>query len=379
MKLFQKLKQANKDRTPKVLITILPLSCLGGVSNYYRVVKRYLADVKEIRFYEHGGGRSGIGILAAMITEPIQFLSALVRNNCKLVHLNPSLHSHDVVRNGAYLLLAKLMGKKVIVFWRGWNNSIESLIHKRFKTIFSAVFNRADLTLVLATEFKKKLESLGIDHKIMITSTIVDTSLASEPSPPGDSHKQLMFMSRLVKEKGPLETIDAFRLLKDDHPDLRLSVAGDGPEKTMLEKKYGHLEGLCFHGYLNETDKFDLMARSNLFIFPTRYGEGMPNCVLEAMAAGLPVVTRAVGGIRDFFLPGRHGLLVDNGDPREVADAVNTLLKDENLRKSISDFNRSYAMSHFSATIVSEYLIDIYRAVCYQTLDEMPDKWFMAH
>ena len=81
------------------------------------------------------------------------------------------------------------------------------------------------------------------------------------------------------------------------------------------------------------------------------------------MAAGLPVITRPMGGINDFFQDGKMGLLVRSHDPAELARAVETLCADKALRSRMGRYNYQYARDHFTASIVANRLEHIYGEV----------------
>jgi glycosyltransferase involved in cell wall biosynthesis len=89
----------------------------------------------------------------------------------------------------------------------------------------------------------------------------------------------------------------------------------------------------------------------------------MPNAVLEAMAFGLPVVTRAVGGIRDFFEDGRMGFVTESRDPAVFAGFLARLVADPALRASMGRYNREYARGRFAASVVAARLLEIYAQV----------------
>ncbi|WDN88266.1 hypothetical protein BuS5_01234 [Desulfosarcina sp. BuS5] len=363
----------------KAMVCVPSLLAQGGVSNYYRVVNPYFEDVDGVDFFELGGQqRSPLGVALAMILEPIHFLLALINGGYGIVHLNPSIQPRALVRNAVVLVFAKLCRKKAVILWHGWDVEVERRMVRRLRRLFALIFNLADVSLVLAVEFKQRLKDLGVNHDIFVTSTIVEADMVCVREIGRQDCLALMFMARLVENKGIRETVEAFSLLKSEFPDLRLEVAGDGPEKAVLAARYAGLDGLTFHGHIGDVQKYRLMAQCDVFVFPTNYGEGMPTCVLEAMVAGLPVVTRAVGGIRDFFRHGEHGLLVETSEPQELAKSLADLLKDEELRRKISEHNRQYAEDHFSANMVSEFLKKLYAAVCNGDISDLPSEWFAS-
>ena len=95
---------------------------------------------------------------------------------------------------------------------------------------------------------------------------------------------------------------------------------------------------------------------ADLYLFPTFHAEGMPTSVLEAMAFGLPVITRPVGGLQDFFVDGKMGRLIDSLDPNDFASVIMDYIQSPIDVKRISLFNHEYALEHFMASIVAKKL-----------------------
>lgn len=351
----------------------------GGVANYYRVIRKHKDLYKGITFFEIDiKSQSLLGILFEATTEIIRFAAQVGNKDVKLIHLNPSFLRRALLRDGVLLILARCFGKKVIVFWRGWHVPTERTIVRRFSLLFRFVFNRADLTLVLANEFRKKLLSIGITHPILITTTLFDQDLIPKEKALNNHGKtqRLLFMARLVKEKGIYETIEAFKILKEEFKNISLDVAGDGPELPKLKKKYEQINALQFHGYLYDKDKYKLMVKSNIFVLPSLHGEGMPNSILEAMACGLPIVTCPVGSLKDFFVHGEHGYLLNNNNPKDLAQLISNLIKDVSLSKKISLNNITYAYRHFSADKSLRYLNEAYCAVLNNCIADLPSTWY---
>ena len=350
----------------------------GGIANYCRVLRKHKDSYKGMTFFEIDiKSQSLPGILFEATTEIIRFAVQLGNTDVKLFHLNTCLLRRAVLRDGVLLILAKCFGKRVIVFWHGWQVSTERTILRCFSSLFRFVFNRADLTLVLANEVRRKLLGIGVTHPILITTMLFDRNLILKEKASGNHGKtqRLLFMGRLVKEKGIYETIEAFKILKEEFKDISLDVAGDGPELTTLKKKYEQIDALQFHGYVHDKDKYKLMVKSNIFVLPS-YREGMPNSIVEAMACGLPIVTCPVGGLKDFFVHGEHGYLLNNNNPKELAQLISNLIKDVSLSKKISLNNITYAHRYFSADKSLKYLNEAYRAVLNNRIADLPSTWY---
>jgi len=117
------------------------------------------------------------------------------------------------------------------------------------------------------------------------------------------------------------------------------------------------LKNINFHGYVKGSEKKNQYSTNDIFLYPTYYGEGLPVCVLEAMAMGLPIITRLVGGIGDFVKDGINGYIIKSKNPNDFADKIIDLVNDEDRLLKISKHNTSYSKNTFSPkSIVNKYV-----------------------
>jgi glycosyltransferase involved in cell wall biosynthesis len=136
------------------------------------------------------------------------------------------------------------------------------------------------------------------------------------------------FVAALRPQKDPTAFIEAGRLLLNRHANLRFVVCGTGPMLPCLQRKVMHwgLEAAFeFRGRVPDTGAY--MRSWHVFVLSSLY-EGLPYALLEAMAAGIPVVATRVPGVEEVIEDGETGLLVDPASPNALADAVDRLLLD---------------------------------------------------
>jgi glycosyltransferase involved in cell wall biosynthesis len=357
----------------KVLVTVPSQKLLGGVANYYREMRNHLPAEVE---YFVVGARGGRGRFVYNIIRPLvdyrRFAGTLRRNRYDLVHVNPSLVWKAVIRDGIHILLARMLGCRVLVFFRGWDKGCERSIARYFKIPFRFVYFRATAMIVLADEFARHLRDMGYRGPIHLETTLAEEQIFQQPegqsqanagNPRGRCH--ILYLSRLEEGKGVQETLEMFQALKAHHPEISLTIAGDGSllqsARACVAKR--GLVDVSLPGRVDGPDKITLLFDTDIFLFPSSYGEGMPNAVLEAMAAGLPVVTSRVGGIRDFFEDGVMGFSTEGVSVTELAAHMEKLIADPSLRERIGAHNRAYARERFAASKVAARLMDIYRSV----------------
>lgn len=167
---------------------------------------------------------------------------------------------------------------------------------------------------------------------------------------PADAQVAVM-ASRLEMEKGVQVALDAVARLKPTHPHLYLLVAGAGVYASTLERRaeaLGLTGQVRFLGYVQHADLSALLAGADIFVMATLGPEGLPMSVLEAEAAGLPVVVSDVPGAAAALLPDQTGVLFPAGDAAALAERLAALLADPGRRRAIGVLGRALAERRFS-------------------------------
>ncbi len=153
-----------------------------------------------------------------------------------------------------------------------------------------------------------------------------------------DGMVNLLFLSRLEKRKGLKYLLGAFSKLKWDWPNLRLLVAGGGkPDADSLRiLSERNLQDVVFLGRVSDEDKFRYYKTADIYCAPATGKESFGIVLLEAMAAGAPIVASAIEGYSSVITHEREGLLTPPKDEDALADAIAALLKDATLRHRLS-------------------------------------------
>jgi glycosyltransferase involved in cell wall biosynthesis len=357
----------------KVLILHPDFADPGGVSSYYRKLKgNYAFPVEHYITGRRPGENGRLAQAVRLIQDYAKFLLKVGSGNHDIVHVNPSLDPRSFLRDGVFVILARLFNKKTVAFFHGWDDAFAEKITDDGARRFKYLYGNADAIVVLAEKFKKKLESWGCKQPIYREVIVMDDDVFNgfdiergiEDRLKSEKWR-ILFLSRVVREKGIYETIEAVSMLAGKYPQIELVVAGDGKElenvKSFVKEKAA--PNIIFAGYVTGEDKYRLLKSSHVFFFPTYYGEGFPNTIVEAMTFGLPVVTRPVGGIADFFRNGEHGFATESKDPAVFAAILEDLLKDRQLYRRISLFNRQYAKENLLASQAALRLEKVYETV----------------
>jgi len=358
----------------KVLVVGPGLNDPGGVANYYNAVFPRLQGGDIEAHYMEIGSTHGANTRFHLLLDQLRFWKSLGRLRPDVVHLNPSLDLKSYLRDGLFVIQAKLRGRRVLIFFRGWQEPFERQVSARLRWFFSASFKRADRFIVLARHFSDCLHDWGVTVPVeLATTTVADElldgfSISEKLAELGRAADiRLLYLARLEPEKGILLLLDAVRILLGNRVRLTLTIAGDGPAMEEVRSRVERTEVLRdrvnIAGYVRSRDKAQLFTSHHVFCFPTTYGEGMPNSVLEAMAFGMPVITCPVGGLADMFVDGAMGKLLQTPSQAALADAITGLVSDRDGMIRMAEYNFRYAQEHFLASIVAERLRTCYRTM----------------
>ena len=173
--------------------------------------------------------------------------------------------------------------------------------------------------------------------------------------------------ARMLRDKGVLEFVKAARLLRDRGRKAHFVLAGKidkGNPSSLHEEdmtRFKQEAGVEWLGHVS--DMSALYRRSHIVCLPSYYPEGLPKALLEACAAGRAIVTTNTPGCREAVRHGENGLLVEARNPQAVAEAVDRLLEDVNLRRKMGAAGRKIAENEFDVRSVVRATLDVYERV----------------
>lgn len=339
----------------KVLINIPHLSLPGGVSNHYKGLQPFWSFKVH---YNEVGRRFGLPGFILLPFDYLKFSVLCLFGGFDIILLNPSLGKSAIKRDAIFLKLAKALGKSVQVFFHGWNPETAEAITKN-PAGFVKSYNRADGFLVLATAFKNDLMQWGITKPIVLTTTKISDALLKgfDINSKKKEITNLLFLTRVEEYKGIFIAVKAYELIKAKYPRLKLTIAGDGSQLKAVKElvKTKAIDDVEFLGHVFNEKLVKAFTNSDLYILPS-YSEGMPTSVLEAMAFGLPIISRPVGGLNDFFENEKMGYLIESLKPEDYSQAIIKLIENPKQCSVIAAHNHQYAKQNFMASKVASQL-----------------------
>ena len=195
---------------------------------------------------------------------------------------------------------------------------------------------------------------LGLDGRLRVVPNSVNLRRLGPARPLARQDGPVVSVARLVEKKGLPDLVAACGLLRLRGERHRLEVVGDGPLRGQLEGASARLGiDARFRGALPQEQVLELMEEAAVFCLPCVVAsdgdrDGLPTSVLEAMALGVPVVTTAVSGLAEVVLHERTGLIVPERDPSALADAIERLRSDYELRARLAAGARRHVERNYS-------------------------------
>lgn len=225
------------------------------------------------------------------------------------------------------------------------------------------LLNLVDAVIADSEYLKKRLVNrVGVDEKLIhVIHCGVDTE-AIRPQKLYKGRKTLLYLGRLIERKRPDMALEVFARLHEKHPQTKLVIVGDGPMQRQLQQQAARaqLQDMVeFTGPLFGKEKLRRYHQADLFIFPSEK-EGFVLSVLEAMAAGLPLLVPNSLGFPEAVEDGKNGLLADPTDVDDWVARAERMLFSQRLSTSMGKASREMAVKKFSLRRWAERNLEVY-------------------
>lgn len=211
-------------------------------------------------------------------------------------------------------------------------------LHRLLMPLTRSIWRRASAVTAVSQSLSDLAQESFPDVPITVIHNGVDTevcNVTAAATATGKAPVRINCVARLIPRKGVSDLLDAVAMLGNEQ--IHINVVGEGPSLEDLRKRAsdsGIADRVEFHGFLPRSRITDLNATADIFVLPTR-SEAFANVVLEAMSVALPVIATRVGGIPEAVKDGVTGLLVAPRNVSELSAAIERLVEDIDLRRSM--------------------------------------------
>ncbi len=345
----------------KIVMTGTRFDTMGGISsvvNVYRdagLFQRY--PVHYIATHCDGSSAAKLKIALSAL---LQFIGLLLTNQVGLLHIHVSSRA-SFWRKACFFFAARLFRVPTILHLHsgGFHLFYEQHCGPLRKKLVRHIFNHASRVIVLSNTWKQWLQTISSNaHIVAIYNPVMVPPAQPRDGQPG---ARLLVLGRLGKLKGSYDLLQAVATIAPQFPDLLLEMGGDGEleQVTARARELGIEQHVRLLGWVRGADKDRHMQAARIYLLPS-YNEGLPMSVLEAMAAGLPVITTPVGGIPEAVTDGVEGFLVQPGDVDALAGRLAQLLQDDALTQQMGAAARRKIEQTFSAEAILPHIDALY-------------------
>jgi glycosyltransferase involved in cell wall biosynthesis len=353
---------------------LVTLAETGGAQTYVGTLVSALAEGYDVTVAAHGRGpvqRAAETAGAGATFVPLRYMQREVGVRdllalAELVLLMRRLRPHVVHASSSKAgvlgrLAAWLTRVPIRLFTvHGWAFNAHAGAHSRLYELAERIV-RPMTTLTICVSESERVAGLAARTCDADKSVVIRTGIDAASRPlgrPDAGPPTIVAVGRLRAPKDPVSLVRALELLRGPFQAL---LVGGGPDRPAVEealRRSGLGGTVTLAG--ERPDVPEILASSSIFVLSSR-AEALPVSVLEAMAAGLPVVATRVGGVPELVVEGETGLLVPPGDPRALAAALQRLLDEPELRARLGAAGRARVEEHFTLESFLESHLDLYR------------------
>lgn len=295
----------------------------------------------------------------------MRFAGLILARRVAVVHVHSASRA-SFWRKSPFLLLAFLSARPVVFHLHGggFREFFEQDCGPLTRAWVRAVFRKAAHVIVLSPSWAAWVRSVAPEanqHVIPNPAPAVKTKREKF----ANDDPTLLFLGAIIEKKGVFDLLEAVAGLRDYYPRLRLVLAGTGAAQAQVKERaqaLGIAPQVEMPGWIDAQARDAWLAKANVFVLPSYY-EGLPMSVLEAMAAGLPVIASDVGGIPEVIEHGVDGLLIVPGDVADLVRSIERLLADPALRESMGRAAQRKVERCYASERVMERIEGVYREI----------------
>lgn len=265
------------------------------------------------------------------------------------------IHIHGIIAPTLPLFSLKVSRKtNIFTFHPTFEYSV---LYKIFKNYLNDYFKRIDGKIAVSKTARDSICKYFPGNYRIIPNGVDPNRFkdsAGEKNP-----FELLFVGRIEPRKGLQFLIDALPEIKQEFPQVKLTVVGSGYKKMKLNIPPKIKNSIRFLGFVSPSNLPEIFSRASVFVSPAISGESFGIVLLEAMASGTPVIASDIPGYRCVVRDKKNGLFVAPRNHHDIADKITKLLRDKNLRRELIEGGLSTA-KEYSWNTIAKNIIDFY-------------------
>ena len=348
----------------KIVMIGTRFDTMGGISSVVNVYREAgLFQRYPVHYIATHCDGNGVAKLKIVMLALLRFWGMLLTSQVGLLHLHTASRI-SFWRKACFFFSARLFRVPVIVHLHGGGFHIfyEQECGSLRKKLVRHIFNHAARVIVLSNTWKTWLQGISHNpHIVAIYNPVMLPRWYDAASAKVADAPHLLVLGRMNQLKGSYDLLQAVARIVPQFPHLVLAMGGDGElaQVSARSRELGIEQHVRLLGWVRGADKDQHLQAARIYLLPS-YNEGLPMSVLEAMAAGLPVITTPVGGIPEAVSDGVEGFLVQPGDVDALAARLTQLLRDDALAQQMGQAARRKVEMMFSTEAILPHIDALY-------------------
>lgn len=284
-------------------------------------------------------GRWDIGNIMLAMRHAAKLFGMVVRERPAAVYVPVAQNRPGLLRDAALVLPAMFCRRAVVLHVHGSGlREFHDRAGPGMRALIRVMFGRARRVIVLGESLRPMLAGITPGENVAVVPNGIRDDFGVRPTRNGaGAPVRVLFLGNLMRAKGFLELIDAITALRADGHQITLDLAGGFTADADREAALQRIDGLGdeavrMHGVVEGERKHELLGRADIFVLPS-HSEGHPYVILEAMAAGLPIVATALPAVSETVMDGETGLIVPVKDAQALYSAILRLASDPEMRE----------------------------------------------
>jgi len=282
----------------------------------------------------------------------LAFMARLAAGSVALLHVHIASDA-SFWRKALFIVPARALGIPYVLHMHGGDFArfYAERCGARAQRFLRGVYRDACVVIALSEEWRRAIQAVAPGARIVVVPNPVE--MGGSESRPAPAEPRVLCLGVIKEAKGVYDLLRAWPRVLAAHPGARLTLAGSGEieRARALAQELGVGESVELPGWTAGDDKARLLAATTVFVLPSHF-EALPMALLEAMAAGLPVVATRVGGVPDILENEREGVLVEPRDEAALAHEISALLASPSRRAALGAAARHRAAETFSAEAI---------------------------
>jgi len=272
------------------------------------------------------------------------------------------------LKDSLFILISRMYGRKVLIHLRGSN--IQNWLQKSFfltRMYVEWVIRRCQGAIVLGENLRYLFEKYFPPEKIFVVPNGANY-IFPDKEKKNAKKVRILYLANLQPSKGIEDVIEAINIINiEKDSEYTLDVLGAWRDKkskqycidTVKENKLTAI----FHQVKTSNDKYKFLVNSDIFVFPPRKPEGHPWVIVEAMAAGLPIISTDQGAIIESVIDGVNGFIVEKSNPEIIAEKIKYLIDNPDVRKKMGEKSVKLYIKKFTEDIMVSNLSKAFNSV----------------